>query len=77
MDKIGGAFTDPMGYLGDILDENEMLALMQDPEQFERFMAQRMVQSSYQRVPMVPTGGFMNQMPNYMNTDQLILSGLY
>ena len=27
-------------------------------------------------VPMVPMGGFVNQNPNYMNTDQLILRGL-
>ncbi len=88
IDAIGGAIQDPIGHIGDILDENEFLALMQDPAEYEKFLTAQiaqgggrgrdsMLQNFYQPAPMVPTGGFMNQMPNYMNTDQLILSGLY
>ena len=84
MDTIGEAVKDPMEYMSGILDKNEFLALMQDPEEFEKFLAaqrakggESMLQNFYQPAAMAPGGGFMNQMPNYMNTDQLILSGLY
>ena len=32
---------------------------------------------NYSDVPMAPVGGFIRNNPNFMNTDQLILSGIY
>ena len=87
MDKLGGALSDPMSYMADILDDNEILAMMQDPKEYEKYLAQRvgsgkkrknmMPTGNYSDVPMAPVGGFIRNNPNFMNTDQLILSGIY
>ncbi len=95
-DGVGGAIdtttdlvTDPIGVLQGAYDDSVLKALMQDPENFNRYLLElakegksigtgmRPVSSSYQPVPLLPTGGFMRDMPNFMNTDQLVLSGGY
>ncbi len=87
MAKAGEALRDPRSHLQSILDENEILAMMQDPEMYERFLAQQMAKRDdsamsgipdipgYQSVGM-PGGGFVRNNPAYMNTNQLILSGM-
>ena len=96
IDELGGAFSDPMDYMAGILDDNEVLALIQDPTDYKAFLANQISRSGasgggggssvgrakeaksfYQPASLMPGGGFMNQMPGYLNTDQLILSGLF
>lgn len=87
--QIGDNFMDPMGMIDNAINSNEVLALMQDPKNFEQFMMNQMKnkgrgKSRSNQIPQlglinpqpVMEGGFMNQMPNYLNTDQLILGSL-
>tara|TARA_Y100001973_G_C5169136_1_gene317966 strand:+ start:142 stop:471 length:330 start_codon:yes stop_codon:yes gene_type:complete len=93
MGQIGDNLMDPMGMIGDAINDNEFLALMQDPKNFEQFMLnqindpQNKVRRRNRRSNQIPQlgmnsqmpamqGGFINQMPNYLNTDQLILGSL-
>lgn len=91
MGQIGDNLMDPMGMIGDAINDNEFLALMQDPKNFEQFMLNQMndPQNKVRRSNQIPElgftnpqmpamqGRFINQIPNYLNTDQLILGSLF
>ncbi len=89
--NLGDIASDPMSYLGDVFDNSGIKQLFSDPEEYKKFIEQMIrnapansmssggfVATPYTQaaVPMVPMGGFINENPNYMNTDQLILRGL-
>ena len=89
IEQIGDNFMDPMGMIDNAINSNEVLALMQDPKNFEQFMMNQMKnkgrgKSRSNQIPQLGLinpqpamqGGFINQMPNYLNTDQLILGSL-
>ena len=93
MGQIGDNLMDPMGMIDNAINSNEVLALMQDPKNFEQFMLnqindpQNKMRRRNRRSNQIPQlgmnlqmpamqGGFINQMPNYLNTDQLILGSL-
>ena len=40
--QIGDNFMDPMGMIDNAINNNEVLALMQDPKNFEQFMMNQM-----------------------------------
>ena len=84
LEALGGIASNPLSALGGSLEG--ITALFDDPENFQKYLEQRPSQGSGSNfvpvhytqasVPMAPTGGFINQNPNYLNTEQLILRGL-
>jgi len=81
---IGNFVESPIESLG--LDD--MAKMFSDPEELERYLASLEAdgdQWQFADMPEIPrapapyfplqTGGFMNQNPQFMNTDQLILQG--
>ena len=84
LEALGGMASNPLSALGGSLEG--ITALFDDPENFQKYLEQRPSQGSGSNfaavpytqasVPMAPTGGFINQNPNYLNTEQLILRGL-
>ena len=84
LEALGGMASNPLSALGGSLEG--ITALFDHPENFQKYLEQRPSQGSGSNfvpvpytqasVPMAPTGGFINQNPNYLNTEQLILRGL-
>lgn len=89
IDQTMGIVGDPIGHLKGVYDNSAIKAIMQDPANFQQYLMELEKQgksidasmppvpSFYQDVPGAPTGGFMRDMPNYMNTSQRILAGGY
>ena len=81
--------SDPLGHLKGVFDDSVIKAIMQDPANFQEYLMELEKQgksidasmppipSSYQPVPMAQTGGFIRDMPTFMNNSQRILAGGY
>jgi|SRR5210317_1637326 hypothetical protein len=92
-EDIGSAVNDPMSFMSSVSGFDHIKALTQSPEDYKKFLAenpdevsrfatpaaqlQPMPLGQFQSVPMAPTGGFVNQMPNYLNHAQQSLRGPY
>ena len=87
---IGSAVNDPMSFMSSVSGFDHIKALTQSPEEYRKFLAenpdelsrfsqpaQPMPALQFQSAPMAPTGGFINQMPNYLNHAQQSLRGPY
>lgn len=89
--NLGDIVSDPVSYLGDVFNNSGIKQLFSDPEEYAKFIEQMIrnapansrssggfAPTPYTQAagPMAPMGGFVNQNPNFMNTDQLILRGL-
>ena len=89
-DKIAGAANDvmnPANFMRDKFNNTITGALVKDPADFDRIMLEmsktgekfgtplpEMLETSAPTIGM-PSQGFIGQMPNFLNTDQLILNG--
>lgn len=84
------AVSDPMSVFSATTGLDHLKALTKSPEEYKKFLADNpsalsgraaplpaMPDSFFQPVPFAPTGGFVNQMPNYLNNAQQSLRGPY
>ena len=89
-EDIGSAVNDPMSFLSSMSGFDHIKALTQSPEEYRKFLAenpdelsrfsqpaQPMPALQFHSAPMAPTGGFVSQMPNYLNNAQQSLRGPY
>lgn len=82
-DNINLAVTNPGEYLSGATGLDHLKALTQSPENYQKWLTENPQEMNRFRaqpaeipplpdntVPFAPTGGFINQMPNYLNAAQ-------
>ena len=88
MGDVVNLVDDPMAAIGKTLQNTDLFELAQNPEKYAADQLAKIGQGESSPMPTpqigplpgpnfsIGTGGFVNQNPNFLNTDQLILSRL-
>lgn len=88
MGDVANLVDDPMAAIGKTLQDSDLFELAQSPEKYAADQLAKIGQGGPSPMPesqlpplpgpnfTIGTGGFVNQNPSFLNTDQLILSRL-